>query len=78
MVTGHDALSGTHSRSERRDNEVIGLFRDWLRAEVGPSAGVDTRDVPTRKSISWQRIGDILGTSAQAAQQRYGSVVESA
>ncbi len=30
------------------------------------------------KGLSWQRIGDILGTSAQAAQQRYGAVVESA
>jgi len=28
------------------------------------------------KGLSWQRIGDILGTSAQAAQQRYGAVVE--
>lgn len=26
---------------------------------------------------SWQKIGGLLGTSAQAAQQRYGSVVES-
>lgn len=26
---------------------------------------------------SWQKIGSLLGTSAQAAQQRYGSVVES-
>lgn len=30
------------------------------------------------KGLSWQRIGAILGTSAQAAQQRYGAVVESA
>lgn len=28
--------------------------------------------------LSWQRIGALLGTSAQAAQQRYGAVVESA
>jgi hypothetical protein len=27
---------------------------------------------------SWQRIGRLLGTSGQAAQQRYGSVIESA
>jgi hypothetical protein len=27
--------------------------------------------------MSWQRIGPLLGTSAQAAQQRYGSVLES-
>jgi hypothetical protein len=29
------------------------------------------------KGMSWTRIGRILGTSAQAAQQRYGVVVES-
>ncbi len=28
--------------------------------------------------ISWQRIGELLGTSAQAAQQRYGHVATSA
>ena len=26
--------------------------------------------------ISWAKIGELLGTSAQAAQQRYGEVVE--
>lgn len=26
---------------------------------------------------SWQKIGSLLGTSAQAAQQRYGAVLES-
>ena len=26
--------------------------------------------------MSWQKIGALLGTSAQAAQQRYGTVVE--
>lgn len=26
--------------------------------------------------IAWKRIGEILGTSAQAAQQRYGAVIE--
>lgn len=26
--------------------------------------------------ISWQKIGALLGTSAQAAQQRYGAVLE--
>lgn len=28
------------------------------------------------RGLSWQRIGKILGTSAQAAQQRYGAAVE--
>jgi hypothetical protein len=26
--------------------------------------------------LSWQKIGQMIGTSAQAAQQRYGSIVE--
>jgi hypothetical protein len=26
--------------------------------------------------ISWRKIGETLGTSAQAAQQRYGGIVE--
>ena len=26
--------------------------------------------------IAWSKIGELLGTSAQAAQQRYGAVVE--
>jgi hypothetical protein len=29
------------------------------------------------KGLSWQKIGELIGTSAQAAQQRYGSFVES-
>lgn len=29
-------------------------------------------------NVSWQRIGELLGTSAQAAQQRYASVIEAA
>ncbi len=29
-----------------------------------------------RASIPWARIGELLGTSAQAAQQRYGAMVE--
>ena len=28
------------------------------------------------KGISWRRIGELLGTSAQAAQQRYGAFIE--
>lgn len=26
--------------------------------------------------ISWQKIGSLLGTSAQAAQQRYGALID--
>ena len=30
------------------------------------------------KGITWSRIGEILGTSPQATQQRYGTIVEQA
>jgi hypothetical protein len=37
---------------------------------------VDAITSARAKNVSWQRIGELLGTSAQAAQQRYGAVVE--
>ena len=37
---------------------------------------VDTVISARGAGLSWQKIGAILGTSAQAAQQRYGTVVE--
>jgi hypothetical protein len=37
---------------------------------------VDAVTVARSSGISWNKIGEILGTSAQAAQQRYGAVVE--
>ncbi len=39
---------------------------------------VDAVTAARSNSVSWQRIGELLGTSAQAAQQRYGGVIESA
>ena len=30
------------------------------------------------KGLSWLRIGELLGTSPQAAQQRYGHLIETA
>ena len=37
---------------------------------------VDAIAAARSKGVSWQRIGAMLGTSPQAAQQRYGAVVE--
>jgi hypothetical protein len=37
---------------------------------------VDAVTAARSSGISWNKIGEILGTSAQAAQQRYGAVVE--
>jgi hypothetical protein len=43
---------------------LIGLF------------GADAIAAARTAGISWSKIGELLGTSAQAAQQRYGAVVE--
>ncbi|MFP3882777.1 MAG: hypothetical protein ACLFRT_01630 [Actinomycetota bacterium] len=37
---------------------------------------VDAVAAARSAGISWSKIGEVLGTSAQAAQQRYGTVVE--
>jgi hypothetical protein len=37
---------------------------------------IDTVVNARSAGLSWQKIGALLGTSAQAAQQRYGTVVE--
>jgi hypothetical protein len=37
---------------------------------------VDAISAARSSGISWNKIGEILGTSAQAAHQRYGAVVE--
>lgn len=37
---------------------------------------VDAITAARSAGLSWNKIGEILGTSAQAAQQRYGAVVE--
>ena len=37
---------------------------------------IDTVVNARTAGLSWQRIGALLGTSAQAAQQRYGIVIE--
>ena len=39
---------------------------------------IDTVINARTAGLSWQKIGTLLGTSAQAAQQRYGTVVETA
>ena len=35
---------------------------------------VDAITTARTKGVTWTRIGELLGTSAQAAQQRYGNV----
>lgn len=53
------------------------LERAALARAMGERQVIDAVRAARGSGTSWKRIGDILGTSAQAAQQRYGAVVES-
>ena len=61
---------------ERPIEEYL-LERAALARARGEQQVVDAVIAARSGGASWQKIGAILGTSAQAAQQRYGSVVES-
>jgi len=66
-----------NDRDERPVEEYL-LERATIARAKGERQMVDAVAAARRAGMSWQRIGDIMGTSAQAAQQRYGAVVESA
>ena len=61
---------------DERPVEEYLLERAALARARGERQIVDAVVAARTKGIPWQRIGELLGTSAQAAQQRYGTVVE--
>lgn len=63
---------------DERELEEYLLGRATIARARSERQVVDAVAAARRKGVSWQRIGDILGTSAQAAQQRYSAVLESA
>ena len=44
--------------------------------EPGRRQVMDAVTTTARRGVSWRRIGELLGTSAQAAQQRYGPAID--
>ena len=66
------------SEGDERPVEEYMLERAVVAQARGERQILDAVAAARGKDISWQRIGEILGTSAQAAQQRYGAVIESA
>ena len=61
---------------DERSVEEYVLERAALARAQSERQIVDAVIAARNQGISWQRIGELLGTSAQAAQQRYGEVVE--
>ena len=61
---------------DERPVEEYLLERAALARARGERQILDAVTAARAKGVSWQRIGELLGTSAQAAQQRYGTVIE--
>lgn len=61
--------------SDERPVEEYLLERAALARARSERQIVDAISAARAKAVPWQRIGELLGTSAQAAQQRYGNVI---
>jgi len=66
------------TESDERSVEEYMLERAALERARSERQVIDAISAARASGASWHKIGTILGTSAQAAQQRYASVVESA
>lgn len=62
--------------NDERPVEEYLLQRAALNRARSEKQVVDAVVAARAAGASWQKIGSLLGTSAQAAQQRYGAVVE--
>ena len=62
--------------SDERPVEEYLLQRAVLSRARSERQILDAVIAARRAGIAWAKIGELLGTSAQAAQQRYRSVVE--
>jgi hypothetical protein len=64
------------SEGDERPVEEYLLQRAALARARSERQIVDAVVAARNAGISWARIGELLGTSPQAAQQRYGALVE--
>ena len=64
------------SEGDERPNPEYLLLRGALARERSERQIVDAVVAARSAGISWARIGELVGTSAQAAQRRYIAVVE--
>jgi len=64
------------AEGDERSVEEYVLQRAAVARARGERQVLDAVAAARAADIPWARIGQLLGTSAQAAQQRYGPVVE--
>ena len=80
IIDHADALARKFEEYEPSAADEIPVEEYLLQRAVrtraaGEQAVLDAVIRARESGISWSRIGDVLGTSAQAAHQRYGPVV---
>ena len=66
----------TPEAGDERSVEEYLLERAALARARGERQIIEAVTAARTKGLPWQRIGELLGTSAQAAQQRYSAVLE--
>ena len=66
------------SEADERPVEEYLLERAALARARSERQIIEAVSAARDAGITWARIGDLLGTSPQAAQQRYGAIVEQA
>lgn len=66
------------SSGDERPVEEVLLERAVLARARGEQQIAEAVNSARARGVPWKRIGTILGTSPQAAQQRYGGIVEPA
>ena len=64
--------------AEERSVEEYLLERAALARARSERDVIDAVTKARHAGLTWSKIGELLGTSAQAAQQRYGAVIEPA
>lgn len=64
------------SPGDERPVEEYLLERAAIARAQGERQVMDSVTTARARGVSWRRIGELLGTSAQAAQQRYGPAID--
>ena len=76
-----DELAQRFEDYEPSEGDEVPLEEYLLKRAVMARARCESQIVEAvaaarSKGITWKQIGDLLGTSQQAAQQRYGTLIE--
>ena len=67
---------GPAPEDEGKASPLVGLRLAAVRRAQADRALLDAVSAARNHQISWAAIGDVIGTSGEAARQRYGELVK--